>query len=336
MGSSCLVVDTVVVSWGLTISLMGLLLCDPIQRAWHPEALGQCLNRLHVYYGLQIVNIATDMIIVGLPFRPVLSLYITSKERGILSGIFGFCSLSVLPGSVFAEFDAITRVVAVDIARLVALVRLEGNGTDFTWNQVPASIWTFLEPTIALATTYLVHLRPVGQWMRHYWLLHDELRSDRPNSDAYNGSCVAIQTPIVTSYVEGSDAAALIRTPSTSRKTLSPVKTRSRRNVSSTGRRFINGKVPSFDSVDYKTHITTNLLDRRTVSTEFLLASRSISPGRIYLTRYPTRRNNPSRFGSSTLPDVLDLLIVHQLDDTMMATPPSTPNTTSGDSCRRT
>ena len=240
----------------------------------------------------------------------------------------------------FAEFDAFIRVVVTDVARLVALVQLEGNGTDFTWNQVPASIWTCVEPAVAIATACLVHLRPVGQWMRHYWLLHDEPRSNAPNSDAYNGSCVTIQTPTATSYAEGSDAAALIGTPSTSRKTSSPVKTRSPvkthspGNVSSTGRCFTSGKAPSAGSIDFMKHITTNVADRRTVSTELRPIGRSVSPGRSYLTDHPPRRNNLSKYRSSTFPDVLDLLIVHQPDDTMTATPPSTPSTASGDGCR--
>ena len=93
MGSSCLVVGISVVTWGLTTCIVGLLLCDPIQKAWHPGAPGQCLNGIQFYYGLQISNIVTDVIIVVLPLRPVFNLHLTSKERVVLVGFFGLGTL---------------------------------------------------------------------------------------------------------------------------------------------------------------------------------------------------------------------------------------------------
>ncbi len=89
MTYSCLIVGTVVVCWGFTASLMGLLLCEPVDKAWRPETPGQCLNLVRFYYGLQIPNIVTDVVILVLPLKPILSLRCSFGKKALLGGIFG-------------------------------------------------------------------------------------------------------------------------------------------------------------------------------------------------------------------------------------------------------
>ena len=227
-------------------------------------------------------------------------------------------SIAILP---FTAFDAFIRVVACDVIRLVALVQLDGNSGDFTWNQVPVSIWTCIEPAVAITTACLVHLRPIALWMQHYWQLQPEPTSGPLNSNASEESCVAVQK----------STAALIGMRSTSRKIVPPTKTRSPSNISWTDRRFAMWKAPSFGSMEFMTHITSNGADLRTMSIELRPTTCLVCPRTSHLTGYPSRRDDPSKHRPSRFPDVLDLLEVHDTNDTRTATSPSTPSTASGD-----
>ena len=190
---------------------------------------------------------------------------------------------------------------------------------------------------VAIAAASLVHLRPVTEWIKQYWVLHDEPRSSPPNSDAYNGSGVAIQIPTAASDAKGGDAIAMIELPPTSRKMLSPdeagspIEAHSPSKFISTGR-CSTRKTPSSGSIDFMTHITSSVTDLRTVSIELPPTSHSVSSGLRYPTDHSPRRNNLSKYGSSTFPDVLDLLIIDHPDDVVTAAPPSTQSTASGDS----
>ncbi len=85
----CLAVGTTVVAWGLTTTIMGIFLCNPIQKVWYPQTPGVCFDLGQFYYGVQIPNIVTDVVILALPIRPILTLPISRSEKMVLSMIFG-------------------------------------------------------------------------------------------------------------------------------------------------------------------------------------------------------------------------------------------------------
>ncbi len=58
------------------------------------------------------------------------------------------------------------RVIVFDIVRLVVMVELSQSGSDITWNQVSTSIWTCVEPAVAISTACLSHLRPIFKWIK--------------------------------------------------------------------------------------------------------------------------------------------------------------------------
>lgn len=74
------VIGMFVIVWGLVISLVGVFLCNPIKKAWEPAIPGQCFDLIKFYYGLQIPNIVTDIIIVILPIPVIWNLFILEKK----------------------------------------------------------------------------------------------------------------------------------------------------------------------------------------------------------------------------------------------------------------
>lgn len=85
-------------------------------KLWNPTLEGSCINLIPFYYGLQIPNIVTDLLIIIVPIREILLLELTPKLKIGASAMF-------LLGMITLIFD---------IVRLVAMVRLESSGPDQT------------------------------------------------------------------------------------------------------------------------------------------------------------------------------------------------------------
>ena len=77
-----------------------------------------------------------------------------------------------------ANTEKLDRVVVSDVIRLIAMLELEGKGTDITWNQVPTAIWTTVEPATAISTACLPHIKPVVKWVQQYYSVKTKSRSD--------------------------------------------------------------------------------------------------------------------------------------------------------------
>ena len=87
------VVGVIVITWGVAISLLGFMLCIPVRKIWEPQIQGWCLDLVPFYYGAQIPNIITDIVIVAMPLRIVLRLGLDKKLKVGLGIIFGLCTM---------------------------------------------------------------------------------------------------------------------------------------------------------------------------------------------------------------------------------------------------
>ncbi|KAJ5101914.1 hypothetical protein NUU61_004136 [Penicillium alfredii] len=138
-------VASIVILWAFGGILVGCFTCIPTEKSWHPEIPGGCMDLGKFYYGLQIPNIVTDALILFMPIHVVWGLPISKAQKVGLSGIFvvGFLTL------------------VFDIVRLVALVDLSKSGTDITYNQVNASVWTCIEPAVGIVAACLSNMLPL-------------------------------------------------------------------------------------------------------------------------------------------------------------------------------
>ncbi|EHA19502.1 hypothetical protein ASPNIDRAFT_125323, partial [Aspergillus niger ATCC 1015] len=110
------IVAVIVVLWAVSISIGGVLNCVPVQKFWDRAVPGHCVNTVAYYYGQQIPNILTDVVLLIMPLKSVWELPISKTQRLLLSGVF-------LVGILTLIFD---------ILRLVAMIELTQAGPDIT------------------------------------------------------------------------------------------------------------------------------------------------------------------------------------------------------------
>ncbi|OQE10268.1 hypothetical protein PENVUL_c004G08074 [Penicillium vulpinum] len=160
------IVSLIVIMWAACGILAGCFVCIPTEKLWHPMIEGGCMNLSKFYYGLQIPNIATDAIILLMPMHIVWNLPISKIQKLGLSGIFilGFLTL------------------IFDIIRLVVLIKLSTQGEDITYNQVPASVWTCIEPAVGIVAACLSNMRPL------FKVMHTKVWPRLPSPHATNAS----------------------------------------------------------------------------------------------------------------------------------------------------
>ncbi|GAB1190907.1 hypothetical protein APSETT444_000073 [Aspergillus pseudonomiae] len=77
-----------VILWGLSVCVVGILLCLPVKKFWDPTVPGSCLDSAQYYYGQQIPNILTDAVLLVMPLKFVWALPISKTQRLLLSGVF--------------------------------------------------------------------------------------------------------------------------------------------------------------------------------------------------------------------------------------------------------
>ncbi|OJJ45261.1 hypothetical protein ASPZODRAFT_17481 [Penicilliopsis zonata CBS 506.65] len=139
------IVGAIVVLWCFGACLISTVTCIPLHKLWEPTVPGGCIDLPKFYYGLQGPNIITDAVILIMPMKIVWDLPISRVQKSLLSGIFvvGFLTL------------------IFDIIRLIALIQLANSGDDATYNEVPSSVWTCIEPAVGITAACLSNMRPL-------------------------------------------------------------------------------------------------------------------------------------------------------------------------------
>ncbi|KAE8418976.1 hypothetical protein BDV36DRAFT_308230 [Aspergillus pseudocaelatus] len=159
------IVACFVILWALSVCVVGILLCLPVNKFWDPTVPGSCLDSAQYYYGQQIPNILTDVVLLIMPLKCVWALPISRTQRVLLSGVFVTGGLTLI----------------FDIVRLVAMIDLTRSGPDVTYNQVPVVVWTCIEATVGIIAACLPNLKPLFKLSRgSFW---SQLRSGTGHSN---------------------------------------------------------------------------------------------------------------------------------------------------------
>jgi hypothetical protein len=149
------VLITIVAVWGAGIILTAFFLCVPMEKNWHPMVKGTCIPIIPFYYGLQIPNIITDVLIIVVPIREVMRLQLNKKLK---TGAVTMFALGII-------------TLVFDIVRLVALLQITAPAkmADFTCefeSRAPSKRCKEPELTI-IQTTSLTS--PSGQQSSPQW-----------------------------------------------------------------------------------------------------------------------------------------------------------------------
>ncbi|KAI0423723.1 hypothetical protein F5Y09DRAFT_184018 [Xylaria sp. FL1042] len=136
----CTVVMTIVGAWSLSQLIIAIFLCKPIAGFWDASLNATCIPIPLQWYINAGGNIATDIIIFILPLPILTHLELPKMQKISLVGIFslGFftCALSVI------------RIKFLNI------------GSDFTYDNIEASIWSITELCSGVTCASLITLRP--------------------------------------------------------------------------------------------------------------------------------------------------------------------------------
>ena len=76
------VLITVMIMWATAVILVGINMCSPINKAWSPTMKGgKCIDLVPFYYGMQIPNVITDLLILLMPINEIRRLELPWKQK---------------------------------------------------------------------------------------------------------------------------------------------------------------------------------------------------------------------------------------------------------------
>ncbi|KAH6972237.1 hypothetical protein BKA56DRAFT_635300 [Ilyonectria sp. MPI-CAGE-AT-0026] len=143
MTLACRGLGIFIILWNIGGVLGGLLVCRPISMNWDQTTPGgKCGNQPMYYMALGVINILVEVTMLGLPFPVLYKLQMPLRKKLVVFGMFsvGFatCGITIyrqatLPGVKFA---------------------------DMTDSGLLATIFSGLEPSVALALSCVPYLRP--------------------------------------------------------------------------------------------------------------------------------------------------------------------------------
>ncbi|EWZ79704.1 hypothetical protein FOWG_16217 [Fusarium oxysporum f. sp. lycopersici MN25] len=140
MRTVLLVAIIFVSAWSISQILLSIFICTPIAAFWDRAIEGKCIPRNPAWYITAAGNIATDIMIIVLPFPVVIKLNLARRQRFVLLGVFcvGFltCAISII------------RMGYLDIKE------------DLTWVNVGSACWSFTELCCGLLCACVPTLRP--------------------------------------------------------------------------------------------------------------------------------------------------------------------------------
>ncbi|KAF9886583.1 hypothetical protein FE257_011355 [Aspergillus nanangensis] len=143
-----------IVVWCVGIWVAGTLQCVPVRKFWDASVDGACIDPARFFYGVQVPNILTDLMVLVMPLKTVWTLPISKRQRLLLSGVFAVGGLSWI----------------FDIVRLVEMIKFAKAGPDITYNQIPMVVWTCIQAATGIVAACLAHLRPVFNLARRrFW-----------------------------------------------------------------------------------------------------------------------------------------------------------------------
>ncbi|TDZ68085.1 Satratoxin biosynthesis SC1 cluster protein 4 [Colletotrichum trifolii] len=135
----------VVLAWGLSVLVMSLAFCVPIQGFWDHSIPAKCFSQHVLYYLFGACSIATDIIIFLLPLPALFKLQLPRSQKLYLLGIF---SLGFF-------------IVAISVFRLQFLqIR-----PDFTYGNVTPALWSLGELSAAMFCLCLPPLKALATRM---------------------------------------------------------------------------------------------------------------------------------------------------------------------------
>ncbi|KAF4342089.1 integral membrane protein [Fusarium beomiforme] len=160
--------------------------CVPIKGAWDKSVNATCIDSNKFWVAYAVLNVVTDIMVLGLPIMPIMRLQTSAREKLLL------CCIFLLGG--FVTITSILRVTSVSNSLK--------NKKDQTYNFIDRGIWTLIEANLGIITACLPVLRqPLGKLFPRIFgsTKKSSLYYTGPGSHpkGYNLSDIAAQAPHV-------------------------------------------------------------------------------------------------------------------------------------------
>ncbi|PWY67974.1 hypothetical protein BO94DRAFT_423231, partial [Aspergillus sclerotioniger CBS 115572] len=136
----------ITVAWMISIELVAIFQCTPIQKGWQPLVEGHCIYLKGALLGNGVPNFVTDIFILSLPVRPVWKLRASLPQRIAIILVF-------LSGSF---------VVIASIYRFVLIFQFTPE--DVSWTLANAATWCVVETGAGVISACLPTLTPLVKW----------------------------------------------------------------------------------------------------------------------------------------------------------------------------
>lgn len=81
---------------GLVGTLITLLRCNPVDKAWEVSFEGKCFDQALLFEGVVIFNLVTNVMIILLPMPTIWWLHMPLQRRLVVLGIFSLGFMQVL------------------------------------------------------------------------------------------------------------------------------------------------------------------------------------------------------------------------------------------------
>ena len=88
MRTVLLVAIVFVSAWSISQIFLNIFICTPIAAFWDRAIEGKCIPSNPTWYITAAANIATDIMIIVLPFPVVIKLNLARRQRFVLLGVF--------------------------------------------------------------------------------------------------------------------------------------------------------------------------------------------------------------------------------------------------------
>ncbi|PYI09348.1 hypothetical protein BO78DRAFT_427501 [Aspergillus sclerotiicarbonarius CBS 121057] len=136
----------ITLAWMISIELVAIFQCTPIQKGWKPLIEGHCIYLKGALIGNGVPNFVTDIFILSLPVRPVWKLRASLPQRIAIILVF-------LSGSF---------VVMASIYRFVLIFQFTEE--DVSWTLANPATWCVVEPGAGVISACLSTLTPLVKW----------------------------------------------------------------------------------------------------------------------------------------------------------------------------
>ncbi|KAL6862266.1 hypothetical protein J3F83DRAFT_745619 [Trichoderma novae-zelandiae] len=126
-------VMAITTAYTLAAVLMTIFACKPIEKSWRKTLPGVCVNSISIWYSTSVLNIVTDVLIIGLPLNEIRRLQLRLARKLLLCALF---SLGVF-------------VIACTVIRMIT-VSPQTTASDQTYYQAVSNSWTFVETNVGI------------------------------------------------------------------------------------------------------------------------------------------------------------------------------------------